>query len=196
MRSYVPMIGIISHWLVMLGFVVVAWIVFDVSPGFVGDVKYQATVGSLIGGVLLGVGAVMLIGCEVRSYMRIGLGYLNSWVGFMGFAVGYVPFTLFYKGHQEFLKASVLVEPYKVYDLIFPGNVTGQQFVLGVWWLVLAGLLWFFLRLGARTSGSSVHSLMHKSTEDMQRELDSAGVTHAGRDRGVSLPIPATVPTH
>lgn len=31
----------------------------------------------------------------MRSYMRIGMGYLNTWAGFIGFAVGYLPFTLF-----------------------------------------------------------------------------------------------------
>ncbi|MEW5963788.1 MAG: YeeE/YedE thiosulfate transporter family protein, partial [Pseudomonadota bacterium] len=115
MRSYLPMIGIIAHWLVMLGFVIVAWVLFGVQPGFVGDIKYQTTVGNLIGGVLLGAGAVMLVGCEIRSYMRVGMGYLNTWVGFMGFAVGYLPFTLYYQGHEGFLKASILIEPYKVY---------------------------------------------------------------------------------
>ena len=30
-------------------------------------------VGNLLGGLLLGGGAVLLIGCEIRSYMRVGL---------------------------------------------------------------------------------------------------------------------------
>jgi uncharacterized membrane protein YedE/YeeE len=190
MRSYLPMIGIISHWLIMLGFVIVAWIAFGVAPGFVGDVKYQTTVGNLIGGVLLGAGAVMLIGCEIRSYMRLGMGYLNAWVGFMGFAVGYLPFTLYYRGHEGFLKASVLIEPYKVYDLLFPNNVVGQQVILTLWWVVLAGLLLLFLRLGARTAGTSVKSLIQNSTEDVQRDMDRGGRVH-GSGGTAPMPVPA-----
>jgi hypothetical protein len=33
----------------------------------------------------------------IRSYMRVGLGYLNTWIGMIGFAVGYLPFTMNYK---------------------------------------------------------------------------------------------------
>lgn len=194
MRSYLPMIGIIAHWLVLLGFVIIAWVVLGVKPGFVGDIKYQTTAGNLIGGVLLGAGAVMLVGCEIRSYMRVGMGYLNTWVGFMGFAVGYLPYTLYFKGHEEFLKASVLVEPYKVYDLIFPNNILGQQFILLVWWGVLAALFVFFLRLGARSSGASSESLLYKSTEDVQREIDGEARTHDGRSHGVVAPAPVPVP--
>lgn len=95
MRSYLPLIGIFAHWIVLLAFVVIAWVFFDASPGFVGSITYQLTAGNLIGGLLLGLGAVMMVGCEVRSYMRIGMGYLNTMVGFMGFAIGYLPFTLF-----------------------------------------------------------------------------------------------------
>jgi hypothetical protein len=190
MRSYLPMIGILSHWVVLLGFVVIAWTVFGVAPGFVGDIKYQTTVGNLIGGVLLGAGAVMLIGCEIRSYMRLGLGYLNTWVGFMGFAVGYLPFTLYYKAHEGFLKSNLLIEPYKVYDLIFPNNVAGQQAVLLLWWIALAALLVFFVRLGARSAGASVNSLLNRSTEDVQREIDASARAHAGRSHGVLAPVP------
>lgn len=160
------------------------------KPGFVGDIKYQTTVGNLIGGVLLGAGAVMLVGCEIRSYMRVGMGYLNTWVGFMGFAIGYLPFTLFYKGHEEFLKSSVLVEPYKVYDLIFPNSTLGQQLVLVAWWMALAGLFFFFLRLGVRTSGASSESLLHRNTEDVQLEIDREARAQGGLSHGVAAPIP------
>ncbi|MEQ1710346.1 MAG: YeeE/YedE thiosulfate transporter family protein [Hyphomicrobium sp.] len=194
MRSYLPMIGIIAHWLVLLGFVIVAWVIFGVKPGFVGDIKYQTTVGNLIGGLLLGAGAVMLVGCEIRSYMRVGMGYLNTWVGFMGFAVGYLPYSLYYKGHEGFLKSSILIEPYKVYDLIFPNSVAGQQLILVLWWVVLLGLFRFFLNLGVRTSGASADSLLHKSTEEVQVEIDREGKKHGGRSHGVDIPVrvPAT----
>jgi len=36
MRGYLPMIGVMAHWVVMLGFMVLAWILFDIAPGFAG----------------------------------------------------------------------------------------------------------------------------------------------------------------
>ncbi len=193
MRSYLPMIGLLAHWVVMLGFVVFAWIIFDVSPGFVGKLKYQTTAGNLIGGLLLGLGAVMLIGCEIRSYMRIGMGYLNTLVGFMGFAVGYLPFTLNYAAHKEFLSASLMIESYKWYDLIFPDSVAGQKLVLLLWWGVLVAALFYMIRAGARNTGASEHSLVYKNTEDVQREIDVKGTGEGGTIAGVSVPAKASV---
>ncbi|MEW5963156.1 MAG: hypothetical protein AB1749_06290, partial [Pseudomonadota bacterium] len=77
-----------------------------------------------------------------------------------------------------------------VYDLLFPGSVAMQQLVLAVWWLVLAWLFYFFLRLGSRTSGASTESLIHKSTEEVQREIDAEGRAHGGRSHGAAVPIP------
>lgn len=191
MRSYLPMIGLMAHWVIMLGFIVIAWVFFDVSPGFEGDLKYQTTAGSLIGGALLGLGAVMLIGCEIRSYMRIGMGYLNTLVGFVGFAVGYLPFTLNYAEHKAFLKSSLLIDTYKWYQFIFPENVMGQKAVLVAWWLVLLMGLVAMIKLGARNTGASTSSLIHRNTEDVQREIDRKGTQAGGSINGVAVPVPA-----
>lgn len=193
MRSYLPMIGLMAHWVVMLGFIVIAWILFDVAPGFSGALKYQTTAGSLIGGVLLGLGAVMLIGCEIRSYMRLGMGYLNTLVGFMGFAVGYLPFTLNYAAHKEFLSKSLLIETYKWYDYIFPTNIAGQKAVLALWWVILLFGLLYMIKVGARNVGASTSSLVHRNTEDVQNEIDEKGRQQGGNIDGVSVPVPASV---
>lgn len=192
MRSYLPMIGLMAHWVVMLGFIVFAWIIFDVSPGFSGALKFQTTAGNLIGGVLLGLGAVMLIGCEIRSYMRIGMGYLNTLVGFMGFAIGYLPFSLNYEAHKEFFSSSLMIETYKWYEYIFPESEAGQKVILLLWWgVLLYGLVWM-VRLGAKNTGASKDSLIHKNTEEVQDEIDNKGKQGGGTIDGVSVPEPAT----
>lgn len=190
MRSYLPLIGIFASWVVMLGFIMLAWLFFDAGPGFAGSLKYQTTVGNLIGGLFLGAGAVMLVGCEIRSYMRIGMGYLNTWVGFMGFAVGYLPFTIFYDGHKAFLNNTLMIESYKWYDLFAPGNEVAHKVILGGWWVVLLLGLVFFIRLGAKSTGASTGSLMHKNTEDLQVEIDKGGVAGGGSYGGVNVPQP------
>ncbi len=193
MRSYLPLIGIFAHWVVMLAFMVIAWIVFDASPGFVGSITYQLTAGNLIGGLLLGLGAVMMIGCEVRSYMRIGMGYLNTMVGFMGFAFGYLPFTLNYEAHKEFFQSTVMVEQHKVYDLIFPSSIAGQQTILVIWWvLLLFGLFWF-LKKGAQNTGTNPNDLIRLNTEELQDKIDTEGQNHDGQIGDVNVPMPAKV---
>lgn len=193
MRSYLPLIGIFAHWVVLLAFVVLAWILFDASPGFVGSITYQLTVGNLIGGLLLGMGAVMLVGCEVRSYMRLGMGYLNTMVGFMGFAFGYLPFTLNYQAHQAFFESTLLMEKHKVYDLIFPNSLTGQQIVLAAWWLLLLAGLFYFIKKGSRNTGASQQSLVRLNTEDLQNEIDELGSRQGGRIGDVEIPAPVPV---
>ncbi len=193
MRSYLPMIGLLAHWVVMLGFIVLGWVLFDVAPGFVGKLKYQTTAGNLIGGLFLGLGAVMLIGCEIRSYMRIGMGYLNTLVGFMGFAIGYLPFTLNYAAHKDFLSSSLMIETYKWYQLISPDSVAGQKLVLVIWWGILATTLVYMIRAGARNTGASEQSLMHKNTEDVQREIDEKGRKEGGTIAGINVPAKAIV---
>ncbi len=190
MRSYLPVIGIVASWVVMLGFIMLAWIFFDTGPGFAGSLKYQTTMGNLIGGLFLGAGAVMLIGCEIRSYMRIGMGYLNTWVGFMGFAIGYLPFTMMYDQHKNFLESTVLIEAYKWYDLFVPGNEGAHKIILGLWWVALLALLVYVIRRGSKATGASTHSLMHLNTENLEAEIEAGGRANDGKHNGVSVPAP------
>jgi len=202
MRSYAPIIGIATHWVVMLGFILVAWIFLGAEPAFAGKVKYSLTAGSFIGGLLLGTGAVLLIGCEIRSYMRLGMGYLNTMVGFMGFAVGYLPFTLFYKQHKEFLNSTViaggdakkgiegiLTAKYKVYEL-FTGNETGQQLILFLWWAFLLALTIYFIKKGMKNTGLRKVHIIHRSTEEAQTYIDEQAAQNNGLVNGVPAPIP------
>ncbi len=196
MRGYLPFIGIAAHWVVMLGFVLIAWIFFNVEPAFAGKVKYSLTAGSIIGGFLLGMGAVFLIGCEIRSYMRLGIGYLNTLIGFIGFAVGYLPFTLYYKAHKHFLASTVLVgkngawsDAYKVYDL-FGDNPLVHKIILFLWWLFLLWLLIFLIKKGSRNTGLTPVQIRHNNTEENQIFIDRTAAENNGKVNGVPAPEP------
>ncbi len=196
MRSYAPFIGLATHWVVMLGFILVAWVFFGAEPAFAGKVKYSLTAGSFIGGILLGMGAVLLIGCEIRSYMRLGMGYLNTMIGFMGFAVGYLPFTLFYKEHLHFLSSTViagknglLTDKYKVYELI-TDSVGGQQFILFLWWVVIFALLVLFIKKGIKNTGLRKVHIIHRSTEEAQWYIEEEAAKNNGMVNGVPAPMP------
>lgn len=189
MRGYLPMIGVMSHWVLMLAVIWGAWVFFGIKPGFEEGIKEQLTAGNFIGGLLLGMGAVLLIGCEIRSYMRIGLGYLNTWVGMIGFAVGYLPYTIFFKEHEAFAKSTLMIKDYKVYQLI-SSDLVVQQVILFVWFaLISAGLFWL-VRLGSRNTGMSRDALLHRNTEDLQHGIDAEAARHNGRVGGVMAPMP------
>jgi len=194
MRGYLPIIGLTATWVVMLAFIVPVWIFTGVAPGFESGIKEQLTLGNVIGGVLLGMGAVMLIGCEIRSYMRVGLGYLNTWVGFVGFAIGYLPYTLFYEQHNTFFYATRVTETFKWYQLFFPNNEGLQKAMLFVWWIILIAFLLYLLRVGAKQIGLTQKHLVDLSTEDIQRTIDEVGKTSPVIN-GVPVPEPAKMPS-
>jgi len=196
MRSYAPVIGIATHWVVMLLFVLVAWILMGVNPGFEGGVKYSLTAGSFIGGLLLGIGAVTLIGCEIRSYMRLGLGYVNTMVGFMGFAFGYLPFTLMFKQHKDFLSSTVITGEggslsgaFKVYQL-FTDNPAIQKIILVLWWVFLLWLVIFFIKKGMKNTGLKPVHMIHSNTEEVQGYIDEEAANNNGKVNGVDAPMP------
>ena len=190
MRGYVPMIGVAASWVVMLSFILGTWVFFDIKPGFEDGLKEQFTAGNLAGGLLLGMGAVLLIGCEIRSYMRIGLGYLNTWVGFMGFAVGYLPYTLFEKAHIEFQKATLFTPTYKWYQMAFPDNIPLQQTMLFGWLVLIVLFIGFLIRQGMRNTGVDRNTLLNKSMEDMQININAIAGRNADRIGGVTAPMP------
>lgn len=192
MRGYLPIIGLAASWVLTAGFIWLGWNL-GATPGFEGSLKYHLTAGSIIGGFLLGLGAVLLIGCEIRSYMRIGMGYLNTLIGFIGFAIGYLPFTLFYKGHISFLENTVITETDKWYQFV-TDSVTTQKIIYLIWVLVLAAFLFWLIRIGSRNTGVTQKELRRLSTEDLQLTIDARADN--GMIAGVSAPeeVPGSEP--
>ncbi len=170
-KGLLPLQGVTAAWIITLFGILVFWGLLGYKHGFSGSVKYQLTAGVPIGGFLLGAGAVLLIGCEIRSYMRLGMGYLNTWVGFMGFAIGYLPFTLFYDAHKAFLKNSVMVETY-YWPQFFSDNHTVQVIIAFLFLVALIMLFRFLVRVGAQNTNTSADSIINKNTEELQIEIE------------------------
>jgi hypothetical protein len=110
--------------------------------------------------------------------------------------VGYLPFTLYYKQHKHFLHSTVLAgkngawtDKYKVYEL-FSDNVHVQQFILFLWWLLIAAFLVWLIRKGTRNTGLLPDHLIHHSTEEAQMYIDREAAAHDGKVNGVDAPRP------
>lgn len=170
-KGLMPLQGLMASIVLTGVFVVGAWLLFGIKLGFQEPVKNQLTTASLVGGLLLGAGAVMLIGCEIRSYMRLGLLYTNTLVGFIGFAIGYLPFSLFYDWHSALLKGTVIVKEYTWGQLLFGNNLAAQQIFAIVWTLALIGILVWSIRTGARNLNARQAQVLNRSTEDLEAEV-------------------------
>ncbi|MBT3280081.1 MAG: YeeE/YedE family protein [Campylobacteraceae bacterium] len=182
-RGMMPLVGISAMWVVVSIFMIITWGFFEYQHGFTGSIKYALTAGVPVGGFILGMGAVLLIGCEIRSYMRIGLGYTNTMVGFAGFAVGYLPFTLFYKEHMnwyyetDILGTQIADAAFKAgtsdvggtYFLpqLFSDNHWVQVVIAIVWLVMLITLFVWAIKKGARALGTTKSVVANKSTEDV-----------------------------
>lgn len=69
-----------------------------------------------------------------------------------------------------------------------------QKLILALWWGVLLLGLVAFIRVGMRNTGARRATLLHRSTEDVQREIDTEGARHGGRIGVVDVPLPASAP--
>ena len=174
-KGLLPLQGVVAAWIITLAAIILFWGFLGYGHGFTGSVKYQLTAGVPIGGFLLGFGAVLLIGCEIRSYMRLGLGYLNTWIGFIGFAVGYLPFTLFYDEHKAFLANTAIggENPSYYWPQMFTDSHNVQVAIAIAFWFALVGLLVYLIRKGAANTQTSIGTIMHHNTEDLQGEIDA-----------------------
>jgi hypothetical protein len=92
-RGMLPLQGFMIAIVMLNLFILVSWIWGDGSiPNASGEAGLYW--GHILGGPLLAMGAVMMIGCEVRTYARLGLGYSTALAALPGFYLGYLPYTL------------------------------------------------------------------------------------------------------
>jgi uncharacterized protein len=93
-RGMLPLQGFMVA-IVMFNLFILAWWLLGLGtvPNASGDAGLYW--GHILGGPLLAMGAVFMIGCEVRTYARLGLGYSTALVALPGFYIGYLPYTLF-----------------------------------------------------------------------------------------------------
>ena len=89
-----PLQGLMVAIVTLNLFIMASWMWGDGSiPNASGEAGLYW--GHFLGGPLLAMGAVLMIGCEVRTYARLGLGYSTALAALPGFYLGYLPYTLY-----------------------------------------------------------------------------------------------------
>ena len=176
-KGLLPLQWVAAMWVIVSVFVLVTVYFLGMKHGFTDPTKYKfyLTAWVPLGGFFLGFGAVLLIGCEIRSYMRLGMLYLNTLIGFIGFAVGYLPFTLYYKEHVTFLNSTIV--PYLKANEIFTvpelvtSNPTGQVIVAILWTLMLIGIFAWTIKAGKKYLNMKNGSeFLTKNTEEIHTD--------------------------
>jgi len=176
-KGLLPLQWVAAMWVIVSVFVLITVYFLGMKHGFTDPTKYKFYLTAWVpfGWFFLGFGAVLLIGCEIRSYMRLGMLYLNTLIGFIGFAVGYLPFTLYYKEHVAFLNATIV--PYLKANEIFTvpelvtSNPTGQVVVAVLWTLMLIGIFAWTIKAGKKYLGMKNGSeFLTKNTEEIHTD--------------------------
>ncbi|MDI6879858.1 MAG: YeeE/YedE thiosulfate transporter family protein [Desulfitobacteriaceae bacterium] len=171
-KGMFPFVGVITAIVITNLFMVVAWIGFGIPLGHHILIKDQLNLGHVVGAAMLGFGAVALIGCEIRSYMRLGLFYGNTLVGFIGFAIGYLPYTLYPQAHEAWLKSTIIIHQAYNWPELISGNPTIQYGVGVIYSVLLLAILFWAVRTSARVMGIPLRTVLGRNIESIQLSLD------------------------
>lgn len=165
-RGMLPLQGFMVAVVVFNLFILAWWLL---GKGTIPNAAGQAGLywGHILGGPLLAMGAVFMIGCEVRTYARLGLGYSTALVALPGFYIGYLPYTLF----QEPIDAVVFGEGLTDFITI----PEWAAFTLGgsepawaiAYSLALIGLLVMSFQAARRFLGLRLAELLYRNTDEI-----------------------------
>ena len=123
--------------------------------------------GHLLGGPLLATGAVLMIGCEVRTYARLGLGYTTALAALPGFYLGYLPYT-FFKPEIDAAVFSHGLTQYITVPQWAAGTLGGTEVAWSiVYSLLLIALLIFAFEGGRRFLQISRNQLLRSNTDEL-----------------------------
>lgn len=167
-KAQLPMSGILAAIIplniaVLVMYLFAGWPVPNAAPKPVG---WGLHVGHLLAAPCLAIGSVFMIGCEIRSYGRVGLGYLTGLVGLLGFYLGYLPYVFFQKAIDGFIADHTFLRAKNIPELISSGE-RGQKIVAVVYTLALIGIFVLVVRYGARRLKITMKAYLTKSADEV-----------------------------
>ena len=149
--------------------ILITWIGFGWDIPVVveaGRYKYGFHLGHLVGGPLLGIGAVLMLGCEIRTYARTAMGYLTGLASLPGFFFGYLPFTLYREKFEEVFFSRGFIDAKNMLELL-PDNPYIQYGFAFSYSAVLIALLVWSIKKGSQVVNVSQKEYITKSTDEV-----------------------------
>jgi len=119
-----------------------------------------------VGGPLLGIGSVLMLGCEIRTYSRLGMGYLTGLAALPGFFLGYLPYSLYKEELDSFFFGHGFLRARNMLELLPDLPFIQYGFAL----LYTAGLIWalvWAIRKGSQITGVTPREYITKSTDEI-----------------------------
>ncbi len=161
-RSMSPFTAIFIEILMLWAAIMIGWQFFDIKL----PLGMNPTWILLLGAVFQGFGSVAMIGCEIRTYMRLGMGYMTAIAAFPGFLLGYLPYTLYQDFWEDLARDTTITRIKHVPD-IFGYDPTIQAIAGLAYGVLVAGLLYWSIKRGLRLTGFSFKALMSTANDDL-----------------------------
>jgi len=186
-RSMSPFTAIFIEILMLWAAIMIGWQFFDIKL----PLGMNPTWVLLLGAACQGFGSVAMIGCEIRTYMRLGLGYMTAVAAFPGFLLGYLPYTLNVDYWENLARETTITKVKHVPDM-FSDEPAIQAIVGLAYGLLIAWMLYWSIKRGMRLTGFSFRELMTNANDELtikyfdrlQKEQDQGGGTKA-REKAV-----------
>ena len=189
-RSMSPFTAIFIEILLLWGAIMIGWQFFDIKL----PLGMNPTWVLLLGAACQGFGSVAMIGCEIRTYMRLGLGYMTAVAAFPGFLLGYLPYTL-YQDFWENLAHDTTITKVKHVPDIFGHDPVIQALVGLAYGALVAWLLYWSIKRGMRLTGFSFKEMMTTANDDLTVKYFTRGgraSDKADMDTAKTIPTGAT----
>ncbi|MFK5913129.1 MAG: YeeE/YedE thiosulfate transporter family protein [Woeseiaceae bacterium] len=161
-RSMSPFTAIFIEIFLVWAAIMIGWQFFDIKLPLGMNTSWVL----LLGAAFQGFGSVAMIGCEIRTYMRLGLGYMTAVAAFPGFLLGYLPYTLFTDFWIDLTRETTFTKVKHVPD--FFGHDPVVQAIAGLAYGVLIfWLLYASIKRGMRLTGFSFKDLMSHPNDEL-----------------------------
>jgi hypothetical protein len=121
----------------------------------------------IFGGLLLGVGTFLMIGCEFRNYGRTGLLYITGLLIWPFFYVGYLPYTLARDYWDGLMGSSPYTSTTFFPAILAPDSYSAQIVIYFIYILIWAGAFIWAVRKGAKNVGVTPGKLLTLNSEGM-----------------------------
>lgn len=121
----------------------------------------------IFGGLLLGIGTFLMIGCEFRNYGRTGLLYITGILIWPFFYVGYLPYTLARDYWDGLMGSSPYTSTTFFPAILAPSSHTIQVLIYALYILLWAAAFVWAVKKGAKNVGVTPKKLLGMNSESM-----------------------------
>ncbi len=164
-----PFAGLLIAILMLNIAILITWIGFGWYVPIVveaGTYKWGFHLGHLIGGPLLGIGSVLMIGCEIRTYARTGMGYLTGLAALPGFFIGYLPYTLYKEKFDTIFFNIGFIREKNILELL-PDSLYIQYGFAFLYTATLTALLVWAIKKGSQIIKITPKEYITESTDEI-----------------------------